>query len=295
MGERVAVVGSANMDLVVRVEAFPRVGETVSGLDLVTVPGGKGLNQAVAAARAGASVRFVGAVGADAHGDQIRALLEREGIGLDGVRVAGVTGTAHILVGPDGDNWIVVVPGANHEVQVAQATPGLLSDVAWLVTQLELPLDVVVGALEAARRAGVRTVLTPAPARDLEREQLALVDLLVPNEHEACALAGASDPLEAAARLSEVCRDVVVTLGAEGAVWASGGRVMGRTAGRRVEAVDTTAAGDTFVGCLVATLAEGADMPAALERAAVAASIAVTRHGATTSMPTRAEIDAAFG
>lgn len=288
----IGVLGSANMDLVVRVDAFPIVGETVSGIDFRTVPGGKGLNQAVAASRAGADVHFVGAVGDDPHGDEIRGLLRREGIDPDSVRVDGTTGTAHILVGPGGENSIVVVPGANQTVRADQVTERLLGEVEWLVSQLELPLDVVIAAMAAARRAGVRTVLTPAPVQQISHSQLSEVDLLVPNEIEACALAGVSDPMEAAVVLSQWCRDVVVTLGARGAVWARGARVAGRVEGRRVQAVDTTAAGDTFVGCLVASLAEGMGMLAALDRASVAASIAVTRPGATTSMPSRAEIDA---
>jgi len=289
----VGVLGSANMDLVVRVGAFPLVGETVSGNDFATVPGGKGLNQAVAAARAGAQVRFIGAVGSDVYGQEIRDLLVREHIALDHVREVGTTGTAHIVVGPAGENSIVVVPGANHSVTGDQITVRLLREVGWLVTQLELHPDTVRTALAEAHRAGVRTVLTPAPVIPLDTAVLATVDLLVPNALEACALAGTHDPEAAAVELSKTCRDVVVTLGSEGAVWATDGRVAARVAGRRAEAVDTTAAGDTFVGTLVAMLAEGLAMPRALDVATVAASIAVTRPGATSSMPTRAEIDAA--
>jgi len=288
----VCVLGSANMDLVVRAAAFPAPGETVTGASFVTVPGGKGLNQAVAAARAGAPTRFVGAVGADGFGGEIRALLEREGIDVAALAEGEVTGTAHIVVADDGENAIVVVPGANHQVRAEQLSDAVLGEVSWLVTQLEVRLDVVQAALVRAASAGVRTVLTPAPVQALDAATLGAVDLLVPNQIEACRLAGAADPLRAAERLSETCRDVVVTLGARGAVWARGGRIAAQLPGRRVEAVDTTAAGDTFVGALVALLAEGADMPVALDRAGVAASIAVTRPGASSSMPTRAEIDA---
>ncbi|MCW5952159.1 MAG: bifunctional hydroxymethylpyrimidine kinase/phosphomethylpyrimidine kinase, partial [Propionibacteriaceae bacterium] len=168
----------------------------------------------------------------------------------------------------------------------------LLGELAWLATQLELELPIVRLALQRARKAGVRTALTPAPARPLDHALLADVDLLVPNQLEAVALTGIDDPLLAAAKLSETCRDVVVTLGADGAAWATGGQVVRQVPGRPVEAVDTTAAGDTFVGVLLTLLAEGAPMSRALDAATTAASIAVTRPGATSSMPTRAEIEA---
>lgn len=290
-GRPIGVLGSANMDLVVRVDAFPRPGETIFGHDFSTVPGGKGLNQAVAAARAGADVRFVGAVGTDAYGAQLRELLAREGMSTDHVKQVGATGTAHITVDASGQNSIVVVSGANREVAADQLAT-LLGELGWLATQLELNPAVVGDALARARDAGTRTALTPAPARPLAAELLASVDLLVPNELEACTLTGARDPLTAAARLSEICGDVVVTLGADGCAWATGGQVVRRVPGRRVRAVDTTAAGDTFVGVLLTLLAEGGAMERALDTATVAASIAVTRPGATSSMPTRDEIDA---
>ena len=290
----IGVLGSANMDLVVGVDAFPRPGETIFGHSFATVGGGKGLNQAVAARRAAAEVHFIGAVGADAYGSQLCELLTQEGMSTAHVRRVGVTGTAHITVDSAGQNSIVVVSGANRAVTADQVTDQLLGELAWMAPQLELDLAIVRTALPRAHAAGVRTALTPAPARRLEPALLATVDLLVPNQIEAGVLTGIEDPLLAAAKLSESCRDVVVTLGSDGAAWATGGQVVRRVPGRRVAAVDTTAAGDTFVGVLLTLLAEGAPLEQALDAATAGAAIAVTRAGATSSMPTRAEIDAAL-
>ncbi len=291
---QIGVLGSANMDLVVRVVRPPVPGETVFGESVLSVPGGKGLNQAVAAARAGGTVAFIGAVGRDAHGDQLRGLLREEGIGTEHLRrVEAQTGTAHITVDALGQNCIIVVSGANRAVSSDQVPDAVLAGLGWLVTQLELDQDAVASVLARAHALGVRTVLTPAPARPLSPELLRSVDLLVPNELEACTIAGLDDPIAAARELSRTCPDVVVTLGSEGSVWATDGAVAERVPAPAVRAVDTTGAGDTFVGALVAALAEGCAMPDALRFATAAASIAVTRPGATSSMPTRAEIDVA--
>jgi len=289
---RIGVLGSANMDLVVQVDTPPRPGETVFGNSFVTVAGGKGLNQAVAIARAGGEVSFIGTVGEDGYGVQLAALMEGEGISADHLRRAGTTGTAHITVDSTGQNSIIVVSAANLATTADQVTDELLSGLSWLVTQLELDADTVRTGLARARAAGVRTTLTPAPARELDDELLATVDLLVPNELEACLLAKLDDPVQAACELSRLCGDVVVTLGPDGAVWATGGRVAAEVAGRSVPAVDTTGAGDGFVGALVTLLSEGVPMADALEAATAAAAIAVTRRGATSSLATRAEIDA---
>lgn len=291
----IGVFGSANLDLVVRVPQPPQPGETIFGSDFLTVPGGKGLNQAIAAARAGGEVRFLGTVGADSFGDEIAALLESEGVPLaDLARGAQPTGTAHITVDDTGQNSIIVVSGANRETTAGQLTEPVLAELGWLVTQLELDQDQVAAGLALARQHGIRTVLTPAPARPLGAELLGLVDLLVPNQGEAAVLSGISDPHRAACRLSELCRDVVVTLGEAGALWASGGEIKAQLPARSVTAVDTTAAGDTFVGVLVTRLAESATMPQALADATVAAALAVGRSGATSSMPLRHEIEAAL-
>lgn len=291
----IVVLGSANMDLVVSTERAPGRGETVTGRTFRTVPGGKGANQALAAARAGGDVRFLGAVGDDEYGHRIRRLLAADGVDVAGLATSKEpTGTAHIIVDGDGDNSIVVVPGANGTVTgLTDEHRGVISGASVLVLQLELPLKLVTEAAAFARWAGVRTVLTPAPAVPLPDMLLDNVDLLVPNEHEAAILAGADDDAEALAQtLAKRVREVVVTLGMQGALYVPADGAPARVPAFEVDAVDTTAAGDTFVGVLVVGVAEGLDMADALRRAAAAAARSVRRFGASTSMPSRKEIDA---
>lgn len=289
----IAVFGSVNMDLVAYAATAPGRGETVSGREFRTVPGGKGANQAVAAARAGGAVAMIGAVGADAFGGELRAALDGAGVDTAGLRTAaGASGTAHIVVDDDGANSIVVVPGANATVtSLAGGDADRIAAAGTLLLQLELPMDGVVAAAESARRGGVRTVLTPAPARPLPDRLLAATDLLVPNEHEAAALTGRADPHEAAAALLERVPEVVVTLGGAGSLYAARDREPFAVPALEVRAVDTTAAGDTYVGALCVAYAEGRPMPAAMAWAAAAAALAVQRPGASSSMPARTEID----
>ncbi|MGP4114751.1 ribokinase [Streptomyces sp. 4N509B] len=294
----VAVLGSTNMDLVAYVARAPRRGETVAGRSFRTVPGGKGTNQAVAAARAGGLVTLVGAVGDDDFGPRLRAALAEAGVDTQGLRtVPGPSGTAHIVVDDEGGNAIVVVPGANGTVTgLAPGDAERLGSARALLMQLELPLAGVVAGARAARARGVRTVLTPAPVPEepLPRELLALTDLLVPNEHEAAALTGHDDPRRAARALLEHVPEVVVTLGEAGSLHVS------REApepvavpAHRVHAVDTTAAGDAFVGALaVAAFGEGRPMREAMAWASAAAALCVQRPGASSAMPSREEIDA---
>ncbi len=289
----IAVLGSANMDLVVTVDRAPAPGATVTGQSFRTVPGGKGANQALAAARAGGKVRVLGAVGADPYGDEIRSLLAGEGIDVSGlVTATETTGTAHIVVDGTGANSIIVVPGANGTVRsLTDAHREAISTLDVLLLQLELSLGVVIEAARFAREHGVATVLTPAPVVALPEELLDAVDLLVPNEHEAAALTGTKDPTAAAQSLASDGRDVLVTLGAAGALYVQHGAPPLHVPAFTVDAVDTTAAGDTFVGTFAVARAQ-ADRVSALRMAAAAAAISVQRPGASASMPHRDEIDA---
>ncbi|MGW2228929.1 ribokinase [Streptomyces formicae] len=290
----IAVLGSANMDLVAYVAKAPQRGETVTGREFRTVPGGKGANQAVAAARAGATVSMIGAVGTDAHGTRLRSALEHSGVDTDLLRtVETATGTAHIVVDDDGGNSIVVIPGANGTLTaLAPGDEGLIASADALLLQLEVPLDGVLAAAQAARRHGVRTVLTPAPAQPLPPELLAATDLLLPNEHEAAALTGiADDPRAAAGALLSQVPEVVITLGSRGSLYAARGADPVVVPARRVTAVDTTGAGDTFAGTLAVALAEGNSVADALGWASAAAALSVQRTGASASMPYRSEID----
>lgn len=292
----IAVLGSANMDLVVRQPRLPHAGETMFGSDFTTVPGGKGLNQAVAAARAGADVAFLGAVGADAFGAALRERLVADGIDVTALRTVddAATGTAHISVLDGGENSIVVVPGANAAVDGLDAADRtVLADPRFVLAQFERPLGLIREAFALARAGGVTTVLTPAPVVD-PGDLLELTDILVPNAAEACELAGVDDPEQAAIALSRRARTVVMTRGGDGALIAREGAVLAAVPARRVQAVDTTAAGDTFAGVMVARLAAGDALDAAAWAGAVAASIAVTRPGASSSMPTWAETEQAL-
>jgi ribokinase len=291
----ITVLGSTNMDLVVYVDRHPARGETVTGQEFRTIPGGKGANQAVAAARAGAVVTMIGAVGDDPHGTALRAALTSSGVDTDSLRTTeGRTGTAHIVVDSAGSNSIVVIPGANGTVTaLACGDEGVIASSATLLLQLELPLSAVVAGAEAARRHGVRTILTPAPAQPLPGELLAAVDLLVPNRLEAQTLTGLGDPHQAAAALLKEVPEVLITLGAEGTLYATRTAEPLLTPARRVEAVDTTGAGDAFVGALAVALDEGKPMPEAIAWATTAAALCVQRTGATPSMPYRKEIDSA--
>ena len=287
---RIAVLGSANMDLVVAVPRAPKRGETVTGTAFGTVPGGKGANQAVAAARAGGTVSFLGAVGDDAYGEQLRALLAGEGIDVSGlVRVPGPTGTAHILVEDGGENSIVVVPGANGTVRsLTDAHRECIAAADVLLVQLELPVATVAQAASFARGAGVRTVLTPAPVTALPDSLLADTDLLVPNQHEAAALTGLADVAAAGRALRRHGCDVLITLGGDGCRYVGAGDCFELPA-FAVPVVDTTAAGDTFVGALAA--AGSSDLRAGVRRASAAAALTVGRPGASVAVPYRTEID----
>jgi ribokinase len=295
---QVVVIGSLNMDLVARAPRLPVPGETIAGSSFATAPGGKGANQAVAAARLGAATAMVGCVGEDDFGVRLVAGLRADGIDVSAVRaVPGPTGVALIVVDEDGRNGIVVVPGANGAAgpaEVQRAEP-LLAAARIVALQLETPIETVARAAARARALGKTVVLNPAPARPLPPDLLAAADLLVPNEVEAAMLSGrpAGTPAEAidAARVlrERGARDVIVTLGDRGvvAVTAAGAR---HFAARVVRAVDTTAAGDTFIGGLCAALANGHALEDAIGWAQAAAAISVTRPGAQPSIPWAREV-----
>ncbi|WP_328441144.1 ribokinase [Streptomyces sp. NBC_00444] len=292
----IAVLGSTNMDLVAYVEKAPQRGETVTGRAFRTIPGGKGANQAIAAARAGATVSMIGAVGNDGFGARLRSTLEHSGVDTDHLRTTeGPSGTAHIVVDDDGSNAIVVVPGANGTLDhLTPGDEGLIASADALLLQLEIPLTAVLAGAEAARAHGVRTILTPAPAQPLPPELLAATDLLVPNEHEAATLTGIPDPHAAAYVLLDQVPEVVITLGASGSLYAARGQEPLTVPAPNVTAVDSTGAGDTFVGALAVALTETRPMRQALAWAAAAAALSVQRAGASASMPTRQEIEAQF-
>lgn len=292
---RVVVVGSSNTDLVLGCNRLPKPGETLLGGVLSRFGGGKGANQAVAAARAGAAVTFVGARGDDDFGRQATSSLQGEGVEVRFFRVLpGVpSGVAVILLGGrDRQNQIVVAKSANDKVSaamVAKAAPAIRRSAA-VVAQLEIPVPAVLAAARLAARFKVPFVLNPAPARPLPPALLKLTDTLVPNEHEARVLTGQSDPARAArVLLRGGCLRVVITLGKRGALLADPSGIR-RLKAVRVKPVDTVGAGDCFTAWLAVGLAEGCDLDDAARRAMRAAAIAVTRPGAQAGMPGRDEV-----
>jgi ribokinase len=299
----VVVVGSLNTDYVVRVDHLPAEGETVTGDNYLVAAGGKGLNQAVAAARQGASVAFVGCVGGDAAGRALLTLLIDEGIDVSHVRVVpdSATGVALITVASGGANTIVVAPLANECLSPADiaAARSLISGAAVVLAQLEVPLAAVSAALAHARAAGVVTVLNPAPASGpLPADLLGAVDILIPNETEAAALTGVAGGEEAAvALLRSGVPQVIVTVGGDGAVVAgeTGETGVRREAPFPVRAVDSTGAGDAFCGALVAALAGGSPLSVACRRASAAGALATTVAGAVPSLPTAAMVEDLLG
>jgi ribokinase len=294
---RVVVLGSINRDLVVGVETHPRPGETVSGSDLREFPGGKGANQAVAACRAGAEVVLAGAIGADGFGASMQAFLAHEGIDLAHLKTIPdrPTGIATITVDRHGENAIVVSPGANAALTPADIGPLTVRSGDCVIAQFEVPEAFILAGFARARAAGATTLLNPAPMRPVAPGLLDLTDILVLNETELESASGKSPlrdaaEIETAARaLAQEGRIVIVTLGAEGSLAVTPSGTI-RTPGQRVDAVDTTGAGDCFVGVLAAGLSEKMTFATALERAGKAASISVTRAGAASSMPRRTEL-----
>jgi ribokinase len=274
---RITVVGSINLDLVASVERLPRPGETLTDAALSRVPGGKGANQAVAAARLGAEVRFVGCVGDDEIAGEARRGLEEAGVDLTGLRIAAgePTGLAMIVVSERGDNQIVVAPGANRALS---ADAFDLADADGVLCQLEVPIGAVAAAAEQTRGM---FCLNAAPARIVPEEVLSRADLIVANSFELETLG--STPLDGLFAL---------TLGAEGALLLEDGNEIARAVPPGVLTVDGTAAGDAFCACLAISLLEGRSREEALRRACAAGAIAASRPGAQSSLPTAAEVDA---
>lgn len=298
---RLVVLGSVNADHVLRVPHFPRPGETLTGHSYQVVPGGKGANQAVAAARLGAPVSFIARIGDDAIGQQMRQGFEQDGIDVSAVELDETlpTGIAIIYVSDEGENSIGISAEANGALSPAMVKrhEAMIADAHTLLLQLEVPLESVFEAAKLARSHGTRVVLNPAPARPLPAELLALVDLITPNQTEAELLTGVkvsddASAAQAADRFHQMgISDVMITLGSQG-VYCSNARQQQLIPGFRVEAVDTTAAGDTFNGALLAAELAGADFNAAVRFAHGAAALSVTKFGAQSSIPSKVEVDA---
>ena len=294
MAPRIVVAGSANMDLVGLAPRLPRPGETVLGDEFVMMAGGKGANQAIAAARAGGETVFLGAIGSDAFGVNLNARLNGAGVDMQHVRTSyGPSGVAVIMVDRDGENSILVAPGANNTfVGLTEAEQAAIAAGDVLLCQQEIPVETVVAAARAARSGGTRMILNAAPARELPDELLADIDLLVVNEVEALMVAG-GDSIDVPKLLSMVPR-VVLTLGGGGSRYADREGRDETVPAFHVEVTDTTAAGDAFTGALAVAWGEGRDLVEAVRWANAAGAACVRKVGASDALPTRDEIDAVY-
>ncbi len=300
MKPRILVIGSANVDMIVKVPHIPRPGETILGGDFFKVQGGKGANQAVAAARAGGSVTFVGCVGNDSLGTDTISCLKKEGIDVGFIKISPdkPTGVALINVAATGENSISVAPGANHAItqKDIQAIEYVIAKAQIVLLQHEIPFPAISAAIEIAFDHKVPVILNPAPAFPIAPDLLSKIAFLTPNEHEAAMITGhgqedEKDPRQLAAQLIEMgCRQVIITLGEKGALYASASKT-DFISGFPVKAVDTTAAGDTFNGYLAVAIASGKPVEEAIRIANKAASVSVTRLGAQSSIPVLSEIE----
>lgn len=297
---KMLVVGSANMDLVIRCDRFPDPGETIFGSTFATFPGGKGANQAVCCAKLGGDVAFMGRMGKDIFCDRLSENMRQEGVGLEHLLIDPTepTGTALITVDHSGQNEIIVVSGSNMRLRPEDVLRhrAAFAEAAIVLLQLEIPLDTVMQAAALARQNDALVVLNPAPACQLPEELFRMVDYITPNESEASLLTGVpvTDPASAEqagrALLKRGVQNVIITLGAAGCLLVNPRQTRIFPA-RRVQAIDTTAAGDAFNGALAYALAEGSTLEGALAFANTVAAYAVTKLGAQSSLPTKKELE----
>ena len=291
-------VGSLNADLVVRSPRFPQPGETISGEDLQIIPGGKGANQAVAAARQGVSVSMLGRVGSDSFGPELINNLKRNQVDTSHVLITpdSATGTATIIVDANGQNSIVLSPGGNGKVSPADLEAVSFSEHKLLLLQLEIPIETVLAAAQRAKEYGLLVLLNPAPARPLPDELISLSDFILPNEGELSLLAGQPvhdlPSAEKAAKilLERGAQTVIVTLGPNGALIVSGKQVT-HVHTYKVDVVDTTAAGDAFIGGLASALLQDKSLEDAVRYGCACGALATTKFGAQPSLPTKAEVE----
>lgn len=302
--KKITVIGSTNMDLTIQSPKLPTLGETILGGGFLTVPGGKGANQAVAIAKLGYEVSLIGCIGEDAFGRQLAHNLEQSGVTTDHLMAVpdAPTGVAVIVV-QNGNNFIIVDPGANDRLlpDTIEKLEDVIAASEMIVLQMEIPIETIRTAVEIAHCRHVRVLLNPAPAAPLERALLSQIDLLTPNETECAILTGRqvtdleSAKAAAASLLDSGARTIAVTLGKEGVLYnrPGSGELIYRPA-HTVNAVDTTAAGDSFTGALAVAISAGKDMDTAIEYATAVAALTVTRRGAQESLPTAGEVEAHY-
>lgn len=297
--KKIIVVGSSNVDLTARVKRLPRPGETIGGATLLRANGGKGANQAVAAARMGANVLFLTCLGNDASGEMLSAQFAADGIDTSCIKLSATpTGTALIFVDDNAENCIAVAPGSNNDLLPADidSARACMEGAGYLLVQLEIPMPTVVRSVELADSLGIKTILNPAPMNPVPEEIFSHIWLITPNQTEAEQLTGIrveseEDARKAASALfAKGVKNVIITMGCKGSLICTPEDTV-FVPSRKVQAIDTTGAGDVYNGALVASLADGKPLAEAARLATLASSVAVTRMGAQTSAPYRNEID----
>lgn len=296
----IIVIGSINIDLVIQVPRFPDPGETISGSDLSLIPGGKGANQAVACARQEIKTGMIGKVGDDVFGVDLLESLKKNQVDTRGVKIEKntSTGCALIPVASDGENSIILSPGANRKIspEDIQAAADQIEEAKFLLLQLEIPLETVLTAAQTAHKLGLQVILNPAPAAVLPAELLRMIDYLIPNQTELELISGESiqdlpTTRQAASHLFEMgVKNLIVTLGEDGALLVNRDQNL-LIPGYPVQAVDTTAAGDSFIGGLAASLIQNYSLPEAVDRANLCGALAATKPGAQPSIPTLKELE----
>jgi ribokinase len=289
----IAVVGSAMMDLTAYAQILPEPGQTLAGQHFATGFGGKGANQAVMAAHCGAEVHFIGKLGEDVFGGSILDNFVKVGINTDYVeRSKTPTGVAHIWVDGKGENRIIIIPGANHEIEIEKAVDAInsIKNLSIVVAQCEIKQEVTLNAFRAAKARGCTTILNPAPYQEISPELLELCDWIIPNETEFRELSGQLPTSDEILKSFRPRKNSIVTLGSQGAVYISADGQLTKVSAPKVTAVDTTGAGDAFVGAFAYSLASGSDPVSAMTLGIKVASFSVTRKGAQSSYPDQAEI-----
>ena len=289
----IAVVGSAMMDLTAYAQILPEPGQTLAGQHFTTGFGGKGANQAVMAAHCGAEVHFIGKLGEDVFGGSILDNFMKVGINTDYVeRSKTPTGVAHIWVDGDGENRIIIIPGANHEIEIEKAVDAInsIKNLSIVVAQCEIKQEVTLNAFRAAKARGCTTILNPAPYQEISPELLELCDWIIPNETEFRELSGQLPTSDEILKSFRSRKNSIVTLGSQGAVHISADGQLTKVSAPKVTAIDTTGAGDAFVGAFAYSLASGSDPVSAMTLGIKVASFSVTRKGAQSSYPDQAEI-----
>jgi ribokinase len=289
----IAVVGSAMMDLTAYAQILPEPGQTLAGQHFTTGFGGKGANQAVMAAHCGAEVHFIGKLGEDVFGGSILDNFMKVGINTDYVeRSKTPTGVAHIWVDGKGENRIIIIPGANHEIEIEKAVDAInsIKNLSIVVAQCEIKQEVTLNAFRAAKARGCTTILNPAPYQEISPELLELCDWIIPNETEFRELSGQLPTSDEILKSFRPRKNSIVTLGSQGAVYISADGQLTKVSAPKVTAVDTTGAGDAFVGAFTYSLASGSDPVSAMTLGIKVASFSVTRKGAQSSYPDQAEI-----